>query len=370
MPPKKENPSVRAWAFTVNTIDTVEDAKNYKLKLDDSVMFVRYQLESAPSTGKLHLQGCIRMVSAARLKRIKEVVGEAHCSPARDWKELKAYCAKEESRHPANVKFEWGRDSGQGARLDLESIARSIVHEGQSTRDIALEHPGVFVRYHKGLRVLESIVRGPRTMPERRAILLWGDTGVGKTRMAYDLFDVKDIYMVFDVHTPWFDGYNGEKVVILDEMGPGAMGFNYLKRITDLHPIAVPVKQGSVSWLPEIVILTANTPIENWYPSARPADLDALKRRIKVFRLPEQQEEAARYVKDGTIALKKRDRSISPIRPESYEELVPPREPMSYGLQDIWNDLSHLHVDEAQPWIAIGSNGVGLSGASVGSMEV
>lgn len=304
----KKNPSCRAWAFTLQ-VASVEEARAFKPALNDSVSFVRYQLEVAPSTGQLHLQGCVRTSTASRLNKIKSIVSErAHCEPARDWKALKDYCAKAESRHPAEIAFEWGTDIGQGSRQDLESLAKVIV-DGGKLRDVAVTEPGMFVRYHKGLRALEAIVHEPRTMLDRRCVLLWGDTGVGKTRMAYDLFPMRDIYTVFDVKTPWFDGYEGQRVAILDEMGEGCMNYNFLKRVCDIHPMTVPCKGGSIAWTPEVIILTSNTKMEEWWVTAKRVDLEALKRRIRVFHLPHEEEDAKRYVLHGQVQLRKRDRS-------------------------------------------------------------
>lgn len=118
--------------------------------------------------------------------------------------------------------------------------------------------------------------------------------------MAHELFP--DLYQVFDVRTPWFDGYDGQKAVLFDEMGPGVMHWNMLKRLLDRYPMQVPVKGGSVHWNPEVIILTSNCWLELWYQDAKgmnPMDYAALERRVHKFRFPEQMEEATAYLTDG-----------------------------------------------------------------------
>lgn len=58
----------------------------------------------------------------------------------------------------------------------------------------------------------------------------------------------------------------------------------------------VPVKGGSATWDPEIIILTSNAIIETWYPKAKDIDIRALHRRIRTFQIPEQTKELDEFL--------------------------------------------------------------------------
>lgn len=53
----------------------------------------------------------------------------------------------------------------------------------------------------------------------------WGSTGTGKTRGVRERFP--EAYL--KSNTKWWDGYNGEDVVILDEMTPNTIGSWHIK---------------------------------------------------------------------------------------------------------------------------------------------
>jgi len=105
-----------------------------------------------------------------------------------------------------------------------------------------------------------------------------------------------DAYNVFDLRSPWFDGYDGQKVALLDECGEGMMHYNILKCITDRYPYRVPVKGGSAAWMAETVFLTSNSMIHEWYPKIPHIHIAALERRIQVFHIPADLDKLDEYI--------------------------------------------------------------------------
>lgn len=215
-----------------------------------SVRYAVWQVEAAPSTGQLHVQGAVRFATAKRLSAVKKLFPTAHLEVAGNWDRLKEYCTKEETR----VAGPWtlGKDLGSGHRSDLDCLAQGIA-DGRSIRSIAEEAPATYVRNYKGLAALQSILHAPTAM-DRRVALFVGDTATGKTRMVYD--NLSEVYSVFCLRTPWFDGYTGQENVLFDECGPGMMNHNFLKRLLDRYPITVPIKGGSVAWNAKTIVLT------------------------------------------------------------------------------------------------------------------
>jgi hypothetical protein len=268
-----------------------------------SVSYLIAQMEKAPTTGTIHLQGAliIKSPQAIRIPQLREIFASlpsCHWSPARQWDKLVEYCRKAESK----VAGPWERGAlpRPGQRSDLAALA-AAVQGGKRAREVALEDPGAYVKYHKGLRALEAVTRKPYH-GQRRVALFWGETGTGKTRAVYDSFAVDEVYSVADTRTPWFDGYEGERVVLFDEMGLGSMDLNILKRLTDRYPTMVPIKGGMASWMANTVIMTANTHWTHWYPKGTSSDFAALQRRARIFKFPEERQAALNWIREDPLA--------------------------------------------------------------------
>lgn len=256
--------------------------------------YMTYQVEAAPTTGQLHLQGCLRLLKPARLQGVKKMMKEPtiHLEVARAWAEAKKYSNKPETRVAGP--WEYGEDMGQGARSDIHALC-GMVRAGKRDREIAEEHPALYMRLHKGVGALRSALARHCMRPNLRVALFWGATGTGKTWTATQSWGEEEIYSVFDVVTPWFDGYQGQRIVIFDEMGPGCMDVNKLKRFLDKYSVMVPMKGSSAILEAETIVLTSNSPIHCWYPHAREEDLTALQRRMKVFKFPDDKLAAERW---------------------------------------------------------------------------
>jgi len=260
--------------------------------------YLTYQLERAPTTGQLHLQGAVRMKSPTKLNGVKRAMKTeaVHLEPARAWDKAKEYANKTETR----VSGPWthGEDTGQGHRSDLEASAQ-MIKAGKRDRELAEAAPVTYMRCYKGVSALRSALARP-TMRNVRVALFWGETGTGKTWTVTNEWLERGYYTVFDVNTPWFDGYQGEEHVLFDEMGPGAMDINKLKRFLDKYPVTVPIKGSSGEFRATTIVLTSNTPIDCWYPTAREEDIKALKRRVTSFYFPREKEDAKKWLKGPT----------------------------------------------------------------------
>lgn len=279
-------PTSRIWVFTCNneckpTWDPV------------NMVYLAFQREVAPSTERLHWQGCVKMKTPCRLPKVRSTIGcmTAHFEASRSWDSAKEYVKKPETAVPGTYE-EHGQDSTQGQRTDLHELTNRV-RNGHSMLQIAEADPIVFIKYHRGIQALRQVTQQARSGP-RCVMLLHGLTGVGKTRFAYDRFP--DLYPVFDIVNPWFDGYDSQRCALLDECGPGMMSFNFLKRITDRYPVQVPVKGGAAPWNPDVVILTSNADLSTWYQNIPLADREALTRRIRSFHFPDEEAAAHSYL--------------------------------------------------------------------------
>lgn len=142
--------------------------------------------------------------------------------------------------------------------------------------------PTVVVKYHRGL-LYAGMLMAKRRDPETPPVIeiYWGESGTGKTRKA--LQENEDSYLLTKPNgnnTVWFDGYEGQKCVILDEFY-GWVQYDLLLRLLDRYPLRVQTKGGFVEMCATKFVITSNKPWEEWYPNID--DKSALERRIREF---------------------------------------------------------------------------------------
>lgn len=173
----------------------------------------------------------------------------------------------------------------QGKRTDLASAVETMRRTG-SLRALAEQHPTTYVKYHRGFEALwTEICAVSRDRSQGVYVCtLWGPTGTGKTKRAYDLasrlqeqqgkqFFVKPSYNM------WWDGYRGEEVVIIDEF-TGQWPIAYLLTVLDRYPFTAEVKGNTVKLAAKIFFITSNIPPAEWYINASLEQKAALERRI------------------------------------------------------------------------------------------
>ena len=162
----------------------------------------------------------------------------------------------------------YGHISQQGARNDLVKVADMIIQEQRPIREVALEFPGSFIRYHKGMIALRNHVLQPRSLEQApEVIVLWGPTGTGKTRDAYTKYWKDEPHYVWrPSNGNWWDGYDGEKKVILDEFR-GQMDWSDILGLLDRNEYRAPVKGSFVQIQADKFVITSPKPPHSWYNS-------------------------------------------------------------------------------------------------------
>lgn len=236
----------KAWCFTIFDAneETEEDMAGWQYT------YLVYGREVCPDTNRPHLQGYVEFHNRKVLKTVKRIHKTAHWEPRRgSAHEASEYCKKDK------VFVELGAISlGQGHRTDLE-IIRSEIADGKSEIDIADCHFAIWVQHRRAFSEYRHLMQPPLYRPNLQIWSVSGPTGTGKTSMSMAMYP--DAFIVSDPTLQWFDGYNGERVVIIDEYRGGARG-DILLRLTDIYKFRVPVKGGFVPWNPLLIIFTSN----------------------------------------------------------------------------------------------------------------
>lgn len=161
--------------------------------------------------------------------------------------------------------------------------AFEAIKSGASDLELFEEHTTVAFKYQRGVAAARSALikpRSPSTEPEIQ--IYFGDSGTGKTRKAVE--DNPDAYIVTKPESNgmlWWDGYNGQDTIIIDEFY-GWIPLNFMLRLMDRYPLKVQIKGGMVDMAATKFILTSNVTWHDWYHwDKHPASVvEAFKRRI------------------------------------------------------------------------------------------
>lgn len=227
------------------------------------------------SNGTPHLQGYVSFSKRRSLSYVRKKFGKrCHCEIARGSpQQASDYCKKEGDFE------EFGTlPRGRGQRSDIESAIKSI-REGCSRSDLITNHPGVYARAFRMLNEALSLYSSPRSwMPVTK--VYWGETGLGKTKRAFEEATADGSTPYVHSGGMWFDGYDGERGVIFDDFGGSEFKLTYLLKLLDRYPMRVAVKGSFVNWIPREIWITSNYAPQEWFPNAKPEHVKALRRRI------------------------------------------------------------------------------------------
>jgi len=114
------------------------------------------------------------------------------------------------------------------------------------------EDPVTYCKYRQGLKDIYDRIR--RNVDKQTPAVHWlaGPPGCGKTRLAGA--NNPDVWISSVL--PWFDGYTGQQVAILDDYRSGDLPFNRLLRVLDRYRLDCPVKGGFTYWNPKVIYIT------------------------------------------------------------------------------------------------------------------
>lgn len=242
--------------------------------------------ETCPTSGTPHLQGAVIFSTQRTFSQIKTMLGlrahfeQMHGPPAASL----AYCSKEDLNP-----FVKGDLPEPGKRNDLHTVTERIL-AGSTLREIALDADigaVAIVKFYRGLTTFRSLVQPERTEPPK-VFWIFGPTGVGKTRCCFDAgrrlqSRSESGIWISSGSLRWFDGYDSQEVVILDDFRTKHLQFSFFLRLLDRYPMQVEVKGTFVRWLPKYIFITCPTEPDECFATRKehlPEDMRQLTRRI------------------------------------------------------------------------------------------
>lgn len=254
-------------------------------KLDDkekllSLGIWRYVIigDEVGETGTPHLQGYGILHKQWRLNALKKEVGDrVHLERRKGTHEqAREYCMKDDHYE------ERGTEPTPGKRNDLEKAIDCIKATG-SLKRVAEDCPSTFIKYSRGLRDYALMMVEPYDHFSVRGLWYVGEPGTGKSRKAREIYP--DAYL--KSQNKWFDGYDGQTAIILDDLDKGGACLgHFLKIWTDRYACTGETKGGTVALRHEVFVVTSNYSIDELWGE----DLQmcaAIKRRFIIRQFPE-----------------------------------------------------------------------------------
>lgn len=266
------------YVFTLNNYTDAELARIERFP--ETVRFVAYSKEVGDS-GTPHLQGYIVYWNSVRMTTVKQFLRRAHIEPMHGTlAQSEQYCSKQS----ALIKF--GDEPAQGRRTDIITVKRKL-DEGMSVMDVMQDescfnlcqrNERSLSKYASHIQMVKRRKLG-RVLPEVHIRV--GPSRTGKTSYVYERHGFENVYLVFDNTGNWYQGYNGEPVVLFDDVrNSNILPFPKFLNITDGWPTRVSIKNGDVVWQPKYIYFTSNQQPADWWPTASRVDFDAVLNRI------------------------------------------------------------------------------------------
>lgn len=283
---KAYNWCVTLFTYSEQTIELLQSSFD-----NERISRAVCQEEKAPETGRLHLQVYVCFKNQKRLSEVKLFFNDntAHCEKAKgSHQQNYAYCTKEDTA-TGEFKVSLGEfpDRNQGRRTDLDEVKEEITN-GKGISDIAENHFSSFVKYCNGISRAVDLFREKNApaMFSRCCIVLWGRTGKGKSSWARQYCRAHEFSLYskppgrFDA-PQWFDGYDGEQVLLLDDFEPSQVPYRELLVWLDVYKHRVQRKGGMLVATWHTVIITSNQDPRDWYGDRYTAeDREPLQRRL------------------------------------------------------------------------------------------
>jgi len=265
----KQNKTARRYCFTIYDPNLVTAfILRYKDKKEDHML--KYAIvgeEVCPTTGRDHWQCYAELHQSIRRKAFLQFVGgNFNCRPC-DGSPMDnyIYCSKGGDF----VEIFTLDKSGQGRRNDIEKV-KELVKAGASDLDLFDNCGNAMFKYDRSITKYKNLVRKEEQRKigyKKKNVFLWiGPTGTGKTKKAYDMFP--KIFKITNNNNgqdPWWDGYDGEKELLIDEF-TGWITYSNMLQLCDGYPLTGKTKGAFVTLLFDTVVITSNTKMADWYP--------------------------------------------------------------------------------------------------------
>lgn len=263
--------------FTFNNYSAEDESRIQSI----DCKYCIYGRELAPTTGTPHLQGYIYFVNPRAKRGVERSIG----GEARLWIEEARgdslnnydYSTKDDASYfEKGERPQTSQEAGETERKRWKT-AREAAMAGRFS-DIPDD---LYIRYQasfKRMRKEDAANAADLPYADHYGIWIWGPPRTGKSHMARN--DYAPIYLK-DINK-WWDGYDGEDNVLIDEFSPDHSRFltDYMKKWVDRWRFSAETKGSRTVIRPKMIIVTSNYSIEDCFHGV---DRDAMLSRFRVI---------------------------------------------------------------------------------------
>lgn len=271
----------RNYSFTLNNY-TDEELENLK-----KLTGIKYMIlgDEVGESGTPHIQGYCSWNSAKSFTATKKLLGNRiHLEVSKGTPfDNYVYCSKE------SILYETGdrpKKVAQGERKDLQAIKKGIKNGTKIRKLIDDDH----INNLQQLKYAESLNKYYEKKRKFKPTVKWyyGATGTGKTKTAYEemeaLTDDDNIYTAMDTGK-WWDGYDGQEYIIIDDMRSDFLKFHQLIKLIDRNEYRVETKGSTRQFLGKYIIITSAYPPDKLFHTEEdPGQLTRRLDEIKEFK--------------------------------------------------------------------------------------
>jgi len=226
-------------------------------------------------SGTPHLQGVVCFNNTRSFSAVSKLLPRAHLEVCRDLGRAVPYCKKDGKFEERGVEPQKnGGDTvaeriAKNKRLRDQSIEESLDKGDICMTQVPLLKKAKYILAQEGDAVETEDVRG---------VWYWGPPGVGKSHRARQ--EYPDAFI--KSQNKWWDGYVGQKAVILDDLDTDVLG-HYLKIWADKWKCCGEVKGGMVPLKHQVFVVTSNYDVDELFKEENMKD--AVFRRFKIIRM-------------------------------------------------------------------------------------
>jgi len=184
-------------------------------------------------TGTPHIQGYVYFKDAKSLEKVKKMLPRAHLEKSKGTAiQNYVYCNKDGDF------VEKGTRPEQGKRKAFDLVKETILETNSMASVLEVADSYQSAKFGELMLKYKEPARpyGPR-----KVYWLWGDTGTGKT---FGVFE-KHPEVFCPASFKWWDGYDGHKVVLLDDIRGDFCKYHEMLMLTGERPFRVEHKGGS-----------------------------------------------------------------------------------------------------------------------------
>jgi hypothetical protein len=282
----------RMWCFTLHANEELGEHLAWPLATvrnpilhwagNKVFKYCKYQVERAPDTGKIHLQGYLCLTSQLRLGELKKhYSSRAHWEKSRgSIEDNEAYCSKEESRIAGPFELGEKPKGASAAREKKWNQVSLMIQAGNTQNEILRELPSLAPSARGIAALIEAYKPVPTLERDIKVFYLYGPTGTGKTHHALHRFPGAYLIRGKYMDGKSFDLYNNELEIILDEWSPYEWPLTLMNSLLDKWkcPLSCRYQNKYAYW--NVVVICSNIPPEQCYTAVAGQARGSFMRRL------------------------------------------------------------------------------------------